>query len=42
MQLIALKFFAALAGNGNLVAAAVAVLADVYFEQRCVRTARRS
>ena len=40
MQLIALKFFAALAGNGNLTA--VALLADLYFDQRRVRTAGRS
>src|SRR5712671_780818 len=37
MQLIALKFLAALAGNGNLTAAAVALLADLYFDQRRVR-----
>ena len=42
MQLIALKFLAALAGNGNLAAAAVALLADLYFDQRRVRTAGRS
>jgi hypothetical protein len=48
MQLIALKFLAALAGNGNLTAAAaaaaaaVALLADLYFDQRRVRTATRS
>jgi hypothetical protein len=44
MQLIALKFLAALAGNGNLTAAAaaVALLADLYFDQRRVRTAGRS
>lgn len=29
MQLIALKFLAALAGNGNVTAAAVALLADL-------------
>jgi len=40
MQLIALKFFAALAGNGNLTA--VVLLADLYFDQRRVRTATRS
>jgi len=40
MQLIALKFLAALAGNGNLTA--VALLADLYFDQRRVRTAGRS
>jgi hypothetical protein len=39
MQLIALKFLA-LAGNGNLTA--VALLADLYFDQRRVRTAGRS
>jgi hypothetical protein len=42
MQLIALKFLAGLAGNGNLTAAAVALLADLYFDQRRVRTAGRS
>ena len=46
MQLIALKFLAALAGNGNLTAAAaaaaIALLADLYFDQRRVRTATRS
>jgi hypothetical protein len=42
MQLIALKFLAALAGNGNLTAAAVALLADLHFDQRRVRTAARS
>ena len=42
MQFIALKFFAAVADNGNLVAAAVALLADLYFDQRRVATARRS
>ena len=42
MQLIALKFLAALAGNGNLTAAAAALLADLYFDQRRVRTAGRS
>jgi hypothetical protein len=40
MQLIALKILAALASNGNL--AAVALLADLYFDQRRVRTAARS
>jgi hypothetical protein len=39
MQLIALKFLAALAGTGNLTAAAVAFLADLRFDQRRVRTA---
>jgi hypothetical protein len=39
MQLIALKFLAALAGTGNLMAAAVALLADLRFDQRRVRTA---
>jgi hypothetical protein len=42
MQFIALKFFAALADNGNLTAAAVALLADLYFDRRRVRAARRS
>ena len=39
MQLIALKFLAALAGTGNLTAAAVALLADLRFDQRRVRSA---
>jgi len=42
MQLIALKFLAALEGNGNLTAAGDALLADLYFDQRRVRTATRS
>jgi hypothetical protein len=42
MQLIAFKFFAALAGNGNLTAATVTLLADLYSDHRRVRTARRS
>jgi hypothetical protein len=42
MQLIALKFLAALADNGNLTAAIVALLADLYFDQSRVRSAARS
>jgi len=42
MQLIALKFLAALAGNSNLTVAAVALLAELYVDRRRVRTATRS
>lgn len=42
MQFIALKFFATVEDNGNLIAAAVTLLADLYFDQRRVRTAGRS
>jgi hypothetical protein len=42
MQLIALRFFAAWAGNGNLTAAAVTLLAELYFDRKRLRTARRS
>jgi hypothetical protein len=42
MQLIALKFLAAWAGNGNLTVAAVALLADLYVDRRRLRTAARS
>jgi hypothetical protein len=41
MPFIALKFFAAVADSG-LIAAAVTLLADLYFDQTRVRTARRS
>ena len=41
MQLIALKFLAALAGNGSLTAVAL-LLAGVYFDQRRVRAVGRS
>jgi hypothetical protein len=42
MQFIAVRFFASVAGNGSLIAAAVTLLADLYFEQTRVRTGRRS
>jgi hypothetical protein len=42
MQFIVLKFFAAVADNGNLAAAAVVLLADLYLDWRRAPAARRS
>jgi hypothetical protein len=37
MQFIALKYFGAVAENGNLFAAAVTALVDFYFDQKRLR-----
>jgi hypothetical protein len=42
MQFIVLKFFAAVADNGNLAAAAVVPFADLYLDWRRAPAARRS